>query len=383
MSGHDAGSVASGFVARKKLAILLILLLFTVFTITSAHSSPRTNKIPFPKVCKACHTTNPLASKHRKNVSSLSLKNTVIKKFENALAFVSLGSRGRGVGSVSEVYEVEKDGLSGAVSAERLLFRDRQGIRLISEMGRYPAKGSEIVFGTKAYRMWKNGRQWDMRNVVSINGIAVAGDVFISEAFVKKTGTPGNSRPQNRTVARENSNGNKPEVAFYDEKDGEEFLISPSKKEPIIIDEGNSCKVTSYFGELTVNHIFKGRSRITVHEVSFAAYPGISFQEAFNVPFSEVKGNIMKYLGGYDGNVEKTMLTLVREELAPMFQNNSARQFPPPDNRVITGLKLHDTAGAKQMYACFQKKRWIPVDDELLTKILKSGPVTTYAGIRE
>lgn len=295
-----------------------------------------------------------------------------------SLTFINLGTRGSGISSIGELYKIN-DRAAGRVGTMRLLFRDERGMRLACELGKHPPRGAEVVFGTMAYRMWKNGTEWNMRTIVSINGMAVKENVFIAEHFVEK-------QSASKKVLQVRNTGNmrtdeRSKSAFYRRGESEVPLSKPAEKSLIIKEEGAFYRVTSHFGGLTVTHTFKGSSRVTVHEASLKAYPSISFQEVFSVPLEEMKNNFAKYLNGFDGNLELNLLMLAKNEIVPLFTNKVARQLPAPDNRIVTDIRITESDDARHIYFCFNSGQWTVLDDELLVKVMHSEPIASYTEI--
>lgn len=327
-------------------------------------------------VCRACHTKHPLTASNPGNAVHTSARAGRLVQNTKTLTFVNLGTRGSGIGSVGELQTAGDGTITGKVRSARLLFRDARGMRLACELGKYLPKGADLVMGTKTYLLSKSGVAWRMRNVVSINGMAVSGNVFVAEQFVEK-----NSPPVKTFLAQ----GIKPaDIAEHSAKRASRKMTErePSEKMSLTIkDERISFTATERCGGFTIVHSFKGTSRITVHEAYLQAYPSASFQEIFSVPLEEVRNNIARYIRGLDGTMELTLLALAGEDIMPLFANKAARQLPPPDSRIVTEMKLAERGDAGRVYFRFSSGEWTALDDELLTKIVRSEPVAAYAEV--
>lgn len=406
---------------------------------------------PIAMGCEPCHQTPQKSSVPRpesalkKPVSKegAALKKGIRKASLAAeprkLKFFTTGSRGSGVTKVGTVHHLSGTAV-GKVGTTGLLFRDARGERLLCGLGRSAPKGADVVLGTRAYTLWKNGKEWTMRNIVALNGIAVEGDVFIADSFIeqaldgrKESFDPEKKRPELNPVqawkeeqshapgravkmpssspdARENT-GMRDEVKVLgantvqavEEKPApaqsaatqraplssplsadsriREMVSSIAEDRIIVEQKGDRYEVTSFFGGLTVLHTFKGGSgMITIHEASLKAYPELSFMEVFNVPLTEVVKNIASYSRGVNGQMGKHIVLFVKRQLKPLFDNNRMRQLPPPDSRLLTGVRIvGDDEYFKQAYFSTTGGEWVSLDDELLVRILHSEPVTSYA----
>ena len=380
-------------------------------------------------ICKRCHTENIVMG----GVKRVSLtvrtpaareyprKASLIKRDMKRLTFVNLGTRGRGVSAVDEVRETEGTD-AGKVAAGGLLFRNGHGMRLTCEIGKYPPKGSEVVLGTKTYCMVKNGSEWKMRNVVSVNGIPTGGDVFIAEYYVRldagvKNVLQAQAAPQDKSSlldgikARYSAPQAKTFEAIKNEvkeiekgiaesrteardasgkgaaKGEDEPEESPADNRVITREQKDSYEVTLYIGGLSVTHIFKNDSNRTYHEVFPRAYPKISLHETIKVPLEKVKRNVSRYLLGVDGQLEKNMLTLIHKELSAMLGNSIIRQLPPPDGRIISDVRIigqEDSSRYVYIYLSLGKNsgEWVAINDDYLVKIMQSEAVPSYTANR-
>lgn len=416
-------SVVSGLTNAGGISVESLIATATITTcvLSPVLSSSQINKAGYAPICKVCHVSEneingnakkrivkiPVEKKpaavDKEGVPQAHARKASIDRDIKQLTFVNLGTVGSGVKSIGEVYEVEEGG-EGRVGTAKLLFRDGKGMRLISELGKYPPMGAEVVFGSKAYQMLKNGIEWNMRNIVSINGIPADRDVFIAEYFVKKqdnkessyqvqnkkalikeiqeryasylTEKSGNSLQETairetgntdantaltKTAVKKNEDAlqtekpalrdvqdNKPEYAFYQAKESEGFIEKEVKglvenmvdNRVLTSEKSDSYEVTLHFGGLAVSHVFKRDSNATIHEAFLKAYPKISLREVVNVPLEEIKENISRYLRGKDGQLEANMLFLVTKELRTMLGNSVVRQLPAPDDCFVTDVKI-------------------------------------------
>ena len=360
-------------------ALLGVLLTFMAVLMIPVRSFSQNKTRVFSGICKICHIEEhraainwkatkkspaiPKISKKNKHISrKASLRKSEIKE----LTFITLDSRGQGVKAVGEVYEVEGS-MTGKVAVARLAFRDEQGMRLICEFGKYPPKGAEVLLGNKAYRMWKSGMQWNMRNVQSINGISTGGNVFIAEYFVKLN-----------AGSRVKSTDN-PEAAAAPQRREEPPIQKSEAGRMIIQEDGNSLRIISSIGSLTISHIFKGRASVTLHEASLKAYPEIVFQEIYNTPLAKVKEDILRSIRGVDGNFETNFLFRINQELGAMFSNHTSCQLASPDNRIITGVKIMGDSNSRFLYYSLHNSEWMLMDDDTLGKLFQSRSVSSYA----
>lgn len=147
----------------------------------------------------------------------------------------------------------------------------------------------------------------------------------------------------------------------------------------VMKDEEDRYEVVATLGELTVHHAFKGRSRVTIHEVFFASYPRVFFQEVYNVPLAEVKKDSDRFLQGFDGTLRAKMLSAIYRELSPLFGDETVRRLPPPDERIITGMRLAGEDFLQNIHIEVAGGRWVPLTDTLLIKIIRSEPAPLYA----
>ncbi|MBF0328795.1 MAG: hypothetical protein HQL10_06530 [Nitrospirae bacterium] len=307
------------------------------------------------------------------------------------LTFVNLGSTGQGIEKVGEIYETGNSA-EAKVSSTQLIFRNDKGMRLMSGMGKYAPKGADIVLGEKAYKMLKNGVEWNMRSVTSINGTEINEAVFIAEYFIKKD----SASPKYVVKLKDQSLMAKaeaaPEYNLYQsatvekaQKKHLESEISKAIQKPLDTtttadEKTNVYEMTTRLGGLTINHTFRGSGSLTIHEVSLKSYPEATFQEVFTVPLSEVKKDIVKYKYGMDGKIEKNIMVILAKELSPMFSNNMVRQLPSPDGRFVTGIKIiGDDEYLKNIYFGLSNGQWFPLNDDFLSKILLSEPIYTQA----
>ncbi|TAN45780.1 MAG: hypothetical protein EPN22_01140 [Nitrospirae bacterium] len=314
------------------------------------------------------------------------------KAGKKELTFVDLGSKGQGIESIGEIYETGNSA-EAKVSSSQLIFRNDKGMRLMSSLGKYAPKGADIVLGDKAYKMVKNGVEWNMRSLTSINGTEINDTVFIAEYFIKKD----SASPKYVVKLRDQGLQAKaetvvPEYNLYQsagiekaQKKHLESEISKAIQKPLDTTDATDEKTGSYemttrFGGLTVNHTFRGSGSLTIHEVSLKSYPEATFQEVFTVPLSEVKKDMVKYKYGIDGKIEKNIMTLLTKELSPLFSNNIVRQLPLPDGRFVTGIKIiGEDEYLKNIYFGLNNGQWFPLNDEFLSKILQSEPIYTQA----
>lgn len=143
---------------------------------------------PMSPVCKSCHkdgiNDNGIVIAKKIPAKTYAKKETPKKEDITSLTFVNLGSTGSGVEEISEVADLGETA-TGKIIASRLNFRDDKGMRQMNELGRHAPKGAEVAFGSKSYTMIRNGIEWNMRNITSINGIEINENVFIAEFFVK------------------------------------------------------------------------------------------------------------------------------------------------------------------------------------------------------
>lgn len=154
----------------------------------------------------------------------------------------------------------------------------------------------------------------------------------------------------------------------------ESAVQEPTEKVVVMKDEEDRYEVVATLGELTVHHVFRGRSRVTIHDAFFASYPRVFHQEIYNVPLAEVKKNSGRFLRGFDGTLETKMLSAVYRELNPLFENRTVRRLPTPDERVISGIWLVGDDFPQRIYAEIAGGRRVPLTDALLLKIIRSEP---------
>lgn len=372
------------------------------------------------KQCVLCHTA-PAAP-------SGTIKAVAFQKEEAAapqkLAFFSLGSAGYGVTGIGRPYLLsgEENESAGVVNARGVLFRNESGTRLRCELGSAVPRGASVVLGTKAYLLKRNGAEWTMRNIVRLNGTALRDEVFIAEHYVKRARqkervlqassapAPASSaarpavavavaasfRPAEHAPAASAAPTAPPAPAVPVVTAGAVRVFAPSRAVvaraadtavagaaggPVTVErKGDVYEAVSHFGGLTITHVFRGSGAMTVHEASLAAYPELSFLEAFNVPLEETIKNVAKYSRGVDNQLGKNIVAFVNNTLAPLFADNRLRRLPAPDNRLVLGIKI---AGAdeyyKHLYLGTASGEWLPLSDDLLTGLLSSDPVASYA----
>ncbi|HEX8947371.1 MAG TPA: hypothetical protein VF790_00335 [Dissulfurispiraceae bacterium] len=401
--------------------------------LSPAITLPLNTQTGWTGICKRCHTESMTMGRVKK--VSLAFRSTgakeysrnasFIKKGVKGLTFVNLGTRGRGVSAVDEVRETEGTD-AGKVAADGLLFRNGHGMRLTCEFGKYPPKGSEVVLGMKSYRMVKNGSEWKMRNVISVNGIPTGGDVFIAEHYVKlnaagKKVLQAQAAPQDKSSLLDGIKArySAPQAKTFEEiknevkeieksiaenrvlvkeggplaagkdagKEENELAESPADNRVITREQKDSYEVTLYIGGLSVTHVFRNDSHMTFHEVFPRAYPKISLHETINVPLEKVKKDVSRYLMGIDGQLEKNMLTLIHKELSAMLGNSIIRQLPAPDGRIISDVKIigqEDSSRYVYIYLSLGRNsgEWVAINDDYLVKIMQSEAVPSYTANR-
>ncbi|MEW5744847.1 MAG: hypothetical protein AB1805_05325 [Nitrospirota bacterium] len=369
---------------------------------------------PFAKECTVCHRTatpygiqkelrkKPVALKQRQSAAPPA-RTVSFGSAGQKLVFASLGSGGYGISRVGKVYLIEAES-RGSVEAQGVLFRDEAGMRLRCALGSTVPKGASVVLGSKAYTLTRGGAEWTMRNVISINGVPVEGDVFIADYYIKRKAPGERLLLQAKAAAPAADTGHRrhaPASSGVDTPSGitamsvmipavedtapvtgiAERALAAVAENPITVEQReDGYEATSRCSGLTVKHLFRGSGAMTVHEASLAAYPELTFLEVFNVPVAEAIKNIAKYSRGVDNQLGRNIITFINSRLKPLFDHNRLRRLPHPDSRLVLDIRITGSDDYSKTIALRTSGgEWIPLSDELLTGILQSEPVSSYA----